>query len=553
MSDRILHDSFSAEYREPFGAVREKTVLRLTVKVPVSCPAKEAFAEIERDDGLVLTVPAKKEEPEAGYVRFSFKFTIYERGIYRYRFRIVKPDGEFRLYREGLHDTNMEAGERWQITCFAEDYAVPRGFCGRMMYQIFPDRFAVGGKVITEGKMKPFRVHRSASEPPDPQPDPDGTWNADFFGGNFRGITEKLDYIAGLGADILYLNPIFKARSNHRYDVADFLECDPMLGTKEDFSALCREAEKRGISVILDGVFSHTGSDSVYFRDAVSDPESPYRKWYEFRRYPDDCVCWWDVKSLPCVNETEPSYLEFITGEGGVIEKWMRLGAAGFRLDVADELPDEFIRAVRRRVKACREDGLLIGEVWEDASNKISYGKRREYFTGGELDGVMNYPFRNAVADFAAGRISAEEFEYAVTAIIENYPRDALFCSTVFLSSHDIPRIRTALGDSLSAFEKAAALQAFLPGIMCVYYGDETGMSGGADPFNRAFFSFPEDGGPFREIYAKYLSLRREEPLLSHGDVSVSADGGILTVSRFDSARRVSLTVDGDRVSIERC
>ena len=187
----------------------------------------------------------------------------------------------------------------------------------------------------------------------------------------------------------LYLNPIFEAHSNHRYNTADYRKIDPLLGTEEDFVELCAKAKAVGISVILDGVFSHTGSDSLYFNrngrygehsGAYRDPDSPYREWYSFRRYPDDYESWWGFRTLPNVRETYPSYLDFICNPNtGVLAKWLSLGASGFRLDVADELPDAFLDRVYQTVKSFGEDKVVIGEVWEDASNKISYGNRRHY------------------------------------------------------------------------------------------------------------------------------------------------------------------------------
>ncbi|MBR5059372.1 MAG: glycoside hydrolase family 13 protein, partial [Clostridia bacterium] len=457
------------------------------------------------------------------------------RGLYFYHFRIDQPGNSFRLFRSGLHGTNMEDGEKWQITCYPHDFRVPEKMRGGIMYQIFPDRFGISGEVITEGKMQPFRVHGSVCEEPDGPPDGGGLWNTDFYGGNFNGITERLDYIAGLGADAIYLNPVFMALSNHRYDTADYMRPDPMLGTEEDFSRLCSEAEKRGISVILDGVFSHTGSESVYFKDALTNPSSPYVSWYRFERFPDLYDCWWDVKTLPCVNENDPSYVDFIIkNENSVVAKWLRLGAAGFRLDVADELPDGFISAMRSRLRQIKSDAFIIGEVWEDASNKISYGRRREYFTGGELDGVMNYPFRGAILELVKGRIPPSGFAETVMKIYENYPLDALLCSTVFLSSHDTARLRTELGGDLRKIEVAIALQTFLPGIMCVYYGDENGMEGGNDPFNRGFFSFPDDGKEINRVYKRYLKTRREKKALRTGRLAVEAEGSRLSVIRYD-------------------
>ena len=429
--------------------------------------------------------------------------------------------------------------ECWlQQTVYDKDYAEAEPFEGGIAYQIFPDRFAISGKV----KHLTDRVyHENLSEMPIWWPDKNGeVRNNDFYGGNLQGIIEKLPYLSDLNVDLIYLNPIFLSASNHRYDTSDYMRIDPQLGTEEDFVRLCDEAASFGMRIILDGVFSHTGSDSVYFNryghfdsvGAYQSKDSPYYSWYRFSEWPNRYGSWWGFHTLPEVEEMDPSYVEFITGKNGVIDYWMSLGASGFRLDVADELPDEFIEKIRIAIRRRNPKGLLIGEVWEDASNKVSYGVRRKYFLGKELDGTMNYPFRTAVLSYIS-QGDAGAFARSVESIVRNYPEEMLATCLNLLTSHDTPRAITVLADSFASSrskEEAArrvlsredylrgvemlklafAVDFFLPGIPMIYYGDEIGMQGYGDPFCRYFFSWDRIDTNLLECVKKLSDLRRK-------------------------------------------
>ena len=398
---RILFNSRNASYKEPFGTVTPEQLCTLRVQIPEHCQTREATCRLLREDGSLHTeVPLQRIAVQSPYETWSCRFTL-EEGLYFYFFRITTAHETFSLLRQG-EDTNMEAGDWWQLSCVPKNAETPEWAQGAIIYQIFPDRFAKSGNCDLTGKLEPYTVHQNWNEEVHWQPTERGeVLNNDFFGGNFRGITEKLPYLASLGVTMLYLNPISKAFSSHRYDTGDYKTPDPMLGTHADFIQLCREARKLNIHVILDGVFSHTGSNSLYFdrygafggHGAYTDPNSPYRSWYQFYHYPDSYNCWWNFDTLPCVNKMDPSYLEYmIDGQDSVVAHWLRLGADGFRLDVVDELPDEFVLRLKKRMREIKPDALLMGEVWEDASNKIAYDTRRRYFVDGELDSVMNYP-----------------------------------------------------------------------------------------------------------------------------------------------------------------
>jgi len=445
----------------------------------------------------------------------------------------------------------MEAGDLWQLSCVPADFETPDWAKGATIYQIFPDRFFSSGKVNTAGKLQPYVMHNYWHEEVFWKPTPEGiVLNNDFYGGNFKGITEKMDYIASLGVTILYLNPISKSFSSHRYDTGDYKTPDPMLGTEADFKTLCDAAHARGIRVILDGVYSHTGSDSLYFnkngtfpgKGAYQSESSPYRSWYQFHQWPDSYNSWWGFDTLPTVNKMDPEFIKYIiTDEDSVIAHWLKLGCDGFRLDVADELPDEFLKLLRTRVKELKPDAYVLGEVWEDASNKEAYGRRRRYFVDAELDSVMNYPFRTAILNFIRGRDSGRGLRDTVMAIAENYPPQVFHCNMNLLGTHDTPRILTALVDDFEGSREAQAgrrlsrnqmdvarerllmasfLQFTLPGSPSIYYGDEALMEGHRDPFNRRPFPWGREDWELQNHFKRLGRLRRDQEAIRLGDVS---------------------------------
>ena len=387
---------------------------------------------------------------------------------------------------------------------------------------------------------------------------------------------------------MIYLNPISMAFSNHRYDTADYKRPDPMLGTEADFRALCAAAHRLGMKVILDGVYNHTGANSVYFdrygyfgAGAISRGEaSPYYGWYTFRHFPDQYDCWWNFATLPNVNELSDSFLDYIIrDEDSVLAHWLRLGADGFRLDVADELPDEFIRRFKTRLRELNPEALLMGEVWEDASNKIAYSLRRRYFTDGELDSVMNYPWRKAILDFLLGRDDGAALGESVMTIAENYPPQVLQALMNALGTHDTPRVLTVLaGDvpedreaqarvrlsgeqrerAFDCLRLAAFLQYTLPGCPCLYYGDEAGMEGCKDPFNRGCFPWGREDGRFTDFFRALGQLKNNTPALQTGTVRVTeAGGGRIVFLRQTETQRVLCCVNRDgaplRVEAGRC
>ena len=571
---RILFDSKKTTFKDPFGtlSVGEKCTMHIHIPSSVAATAVTCLFFADGSDKPDLTVPFTLEKVRGAYDIFCGTFSLPKAALYFYRFQITNSTGSFRLFKYG-DDTNMEAGDMWQLTCTPAGYTVPDWALGATIYQIFPDRFHKSGTCDLTGKLKPYTVHEKWDEEVEWAPTPEGLiLNNDFYGGNFKGITEKMDYIASLGVTVLYLNPISKSFSSHRYDTGDYKTPDPMLGTTEDFQALCDAAHARGIRVILDGVYSHTGSDSLYFdknrtfggNGAYCSKASPYYSWYTFYSHPDTYNCWWNFDTLPTVKKMDPAFVEYIiTGPDSVVAHWLRLGADGIRLDVADELPNEFLDLLHKRVKEIKPDAIVMGEVWEDASNKVAYGIRKRYFVDGTSDSVMNYPFRTAILNFVKNRDDGTALKDAVLTIAENYPPQVLLANMNMLGTHDTPRILTTLVDDfdgsraekakrhLSAEQLSTArqrllmasfLQYMLPGSPSLYYADEAGMEGYKDPFNRRAFPWGREDRILMEHHKLLGHLRKEQAALRTGDIEFFQAG--------DQKLGFSRTLNGTRLRI---
>ena len=549
---RILFDSKLPQYKTPFGCLTPNQNCTLTIHIPTSVQTTAVTCVLNYEHGeTAQLIPLGYQATKGPYEHFQGSFSIPYTGLYFYYFRIETKNGCFKLFKQG-DDTNMEAGDLWQVSCVPGDFKTPDWAKGATIYQVFPDRFHKSGKCDLTGKLEPYTVHRYWYEEVEWKPNAEGVvLNNDFYGGNFKGITEKMDYIAEMGTTILYLNPISKSFSSHRYDTGDYKTPDPMLGTMEDFKDMVKAAHDRGIKVILDGVYSHTGSDSLYFNKVGSFPgadgayqskESPYYNWYTFYNWPDSYHSWWNFDTLPTVNKMHPDFIEYIiTGQDSVVAHWLKAGADGFRLDVADELPDEFLKLLYDRVKEINPDAYVLGEVWEDASNKSAYGQRRKYFTNAELDSVMNYPFRTAIINFIRGWDAGQGLKHTVMSIVENYPQEVVHCNMNLLGTHDTPRILTALVDDFdgSREEKAkrrlsrnqfdvarerilaaSFLQYTLPGSPSLYYGDEACMEGYRDPFNRRPYPWGREDPEFMDHFRRLGQLRKDHPALRMGDIA---------------------------------
>ena len=531
---KVYFNPLDKACKSQIGAIARKSEVTFNIFCDISGEAGDFSADscqfvLCPDGSAPVCYPMHKTK-----FGWSVNLKFNQIGLYFYHFRFDQIAlGRGRL-REGVLTNSPE---NFQITVFDERFTTPQWMKGGVMYQIFPDRFNKSGDYpIADGKV--FRQDWGGI--PRYQPNEYGkVLNNDFFGGNLNGIREKLDYLKSLNVTVIYLNPIFEAYSNHRYDTGDYMKIDSLLGTKEDFDRLVQDAAERGIRIILDGVFNHTGDNSRYFNKygtykdvlgAHQSQESPYYDWYHFYNFPDSYESWWGIDTLPSVNEASPSYQEFIFGENGVLKHWLRHGIGGYRLDVADELPDFFLQKLRTAVKEENPDALIIGEVWEDASNKIAYSQRRKYLQGYELDSVMNYPLKDAIISYVTSA-NTTQLRETIFALIDHYPKQVLDSLMNILGTHDTPRILTVMGRKIcsnkdemavtrlsteekrAALEKvkmAALLQFTLPGVPCIYYGDETGMEGYIDPFCRRCFDWKNVDENLGTHYRKLGEIREK-------------------------------------------
>ncbi|MGL4548636.1 glycoside hydrolase family 13 protein [Eubacterium aggregans] len=535
------HNSWDLAFREPFGALPTGSLVTIKVYAENAANIKlrTYYQNTEHSFDMQPTDPESDiyicklplpEQPDLLWYNFQFDSGGQ---TYNYGTQGDYLGGEGQIYES--------CPPSFQITLYEQSHEIPRWYTDGIMYQIFPDRFA-RGSTYKPTYFPHTMVHGCWSDSPHYVRDKYGSidyW--DFFGGNLEGITEKLDYLSSLHISILYLNPIFEGRSNHKYDTADYTRISPEFGDEALFKTLCAEAEKRGIRIILDGVFSHTGDDSIYFNryghypavGAYESLDSPYHSWYRFSEFPDAYESWWGINCMPNVEELDTSYQDFIfEGPDSVIRHWVRAGASGWRLDVADELPDDFIVGLKRVLVEEKPDAVLIGEVWEDASRKMAYNQHRRYFMGQELDAVMNYPFRNTFIEFFTGQIDAGAVCRQMMALYEHYPRRQFMGNMNLIGSHDRTRILTLLGNpptlsteeekeafSLSAaqYELAvkrlkalALLQMTFPGVPCIYYGDEAGCQGFEDPFNRGTYPWGQEDEELLTWYQSITTIRTE-------------------------------------------
>ena len=575
MNTPAVFDSRDPQCKQPYGALPCGTEWSLTCR-PLSCEGFTHCSVILRREFAGHQMEA--EMPFSGFwedrALFSISLLPFQRPeLVWYWFRLWRDDGTGCLLDKTGYRSEGDPVP-WQLTVYQESHT-PAWFGEGVTYQIFPDRYCRLSPPNPAGMIGDRWVHEDWYEAPAWMPEDGEIKNRDFFGGSLAGVTAHLDDLEALGVTSIYFCPIFESASNHRYNTADYTKIDPMLGSKRDFKTLCTEAKKRGIRVILDGVFNHTGSQSIYFNadgfyptlGAAQSQESPYYDWFQFREWPGSYDAWWGISTLPNVREDCPDYVDYIIeGENSVVKRWLRAGASGWRLDVADELPDEFIEKLRAAVEATDPDAMLLGEVWEDASNKISYSRRRKYLLGKELHGVMNYPFRAALLNFLLGG-PAENFREAMETLRENYPPAAFYSAMNFLGTHDTPRILTLLGgcplpesrEAQSAFlltpeqrraalerlHVAAAILFTFPGSPMIYYGDETGLEGAADPFNRRTYPWGREDQALLDWFRRLGQLRKGRASLRRGSLSwLEAAGPLLAYLREDGGEATATLVN---------
>lgn len=575
MENQICSRFTEGNFRSPSHAVPTYSSIMFEIEVPRTFGLREvSLVRIYDENNEYEYIKMKWQGIQSGRDIFEVEIEVNQKGLNWYYFQLKTMNDVFYLGKSKgkyvLQDTEPPS---WLLTVYDNSFKTPEWIKGGLFYHIFVDRFSKKGMTILKDDVI---LRKDWGGLPKFKPDKNGeVLNNDFFGGNLQGIISKLDYLQSLGVTCIYLSPIFEAYSNHKYDTGDYTKIDPMFGTSEDFRELCEEGKKRGIRILLDGVFNHTGSDSHYFNKkgkyknvgAYQSKKSKYYRWFTFNDYPEEYNCWWGIDTLPTVNKEDSTYIEFITGSNGVVKNWLEAGAAGWRLDVADELPDHFIEKLRTAVKSHNEEALIVGEVWEDASYKISYEKRKHYLLGDQLDSVMNYPFMNAIVQFVRHG-DANYLHDVINEVLQNYPPPVVHCLMNILGTHDTIRILTALGGKelidaakeekssitmtkeerekgITLLHMASLIQMTLPGVPCIYYGDEAGIEGYEDPFNRRCYPWGSEEVSLINWYKKMGEIRKKWTVFKEGNYkTIYANHHVFIFQRTNEKEKVVVGVN---------
>lgn len=553
MTETIYYNSWLTEHKKPFGAVRvnEKVTFTITCEWPV---VESVYLIVQKDFGDTFEI----EMHSKGDSHYQETISLTEgQGLYYYFFKLTlhKEKQTKTLYYGNNQQSKGGAGhiyeaenqvKPYQLTSYLYDDASPNWYREGVAYHIFVDRFYNGnedGKVMNP-KKNSFLYANQDDLPMYIKNEKGEVVRWEFYGGNLKGIIQKLPYLKTLGITILYLSPIFEARSNHKYDTGDFMKIDPMFGDEKIMKELIKEARQAGMHIVLDGVFNHSGADSRYFNlfgtyndiGAYQSKKSVYSDWYTFKNFPEDYESWWGVKDLPKLNTENPEVQSFIyKDKNSVIRKWSKLGLGGWRLDVADELSDEVLKGIRSALQETIQDTVLIGEVWEDASNKIAYEKRRHYIEGGMLHGAMNYPFREIILGLLKKSIKPQEAAENWMNLKENYPPEAFKSNFNNIGTHDTERILTALNQDVAKLKQALILLFVLPGVPSLYYGDEVGLEGKADPDNRRMYPWGKENKEIQVVVKKMIALRRNGNSLKDGDFYVFSQDELVGIIRWIS------------------
>ena len=538
MSKIISFNSWNEYFKAPFGAL--KVNQGADIRININKEVHSVYLVITKEDENlkseeVRRIPLIKKEDKVYGCKIEPLLTL---AIYYYHFEVeVIEDGCNKKLFYGKVKQNGEVCEynfdnlnKYQLTVYEESEA-PTWFKEGVLYHIFVDRFNNGNRngKPSNPKKNSFVYGNWDDDPMYIKDEKGDILRWDFYGGNLKGIINKLGYLKKLGVSIIYLSPIFEASSNHKYNTGDYKKIDPMFGDEEIFEELIEKANAKGISIILDGVFSHTGADSIYFnkfnnydsKGAYENEDSPYRSWYNFDESNIGYKSWWGIKDLPNVNELDTTYMNYIIkDEDSVLNKWTKKGVKGWRLDVVDELPDEFVTEFKRELRNSENDSVLIGEVWEDASNKISYGQRRNYLLGKQLDSAMGYPFRKGILSFLKGEVASYELNDMYMEIKENYPPDAFKSNLNLIGTHDVKRIKTELENDKDMVKLAVLAQMTFEGVPYVYYGDEAGLEGEKDPDNRRTYPWKNEDNEMIDFYRNSIQTRYRIKSLLKGETN---------------------------------
>lgn len=563
--------------KEPKGAIASGEYVKYTLKVWKFASSSDVKMVIHRDGEREYSVNMEKAFTDEKYDYYQIDLNFTEVGLYWYHFELKIDGEEKRLVRsENLDIIDSHIDSDYLQLVYAKDSEADKSFGRGIIYHIFVDRFRKSGTVKPREGLNLLKDWNTPVE----KEYLDGKQvNINCYGGNLAGVIEKLPYLKSLNVSTIYLSPIFEANSSHKYDTADYSKIDSMFGTMDKFQQLIDKAKDMDINIILDGVFNHTGSDSIYFNrngryntlGAFQSSESPYFSWYEFNNYPYDYNCWWGIQTLPQTRENS-GFFDYIAGEKGIINKYMSMGLGGFRLDVVDELGSNFLSAICNATRKIKPDAMVIGEVWEDASCKIAYGERKPYFLGGYLDSVTNYPMKNSILEYIKTG-NEQVMVNTINMIKDQYPRNIQNNLMNFLDTHDTKRAITYLGADMTSPEYseysnyilseeerekatkllklATILQYTVMGIPCVFYGDEAGMEGMADPYCRGAYPWGNEDKDLIEWYQKLGNLRNND-VFDNGDLNIKfAEDGVFIYERVKNNKKVIIAINRNEESAE--
>ncbi len=537
-AEKLFHDSRDAAYRSPGGAVPGGTsvVLRLrTQSGDLTSAVVRMWNSTTETETLVPMSPTGQDMWEATI------HTPPDGAPLWYRF--VAHDGDATAYY--TDDRNRDGGigaghaydsdDDYALTAYNPNFKTPDWVKDAVFYQIFPDRFNNGDP----GNDKPADSFVYGGKSIQRQWGDTPSGGNDFFGGDLRGVTDKLDYLQSLGVTAIYFNPIFMSPSNHRYDTSDYTKIDPALGDLAAFEELVAKAKAHGIRLVLDGVLNHSSSDSLYFdkfsrystEGAYESQQSPYFSWYSFREWPKKYKSWSNVDSLPTFTESDPVKDFLFRTPDSVLRRWLGEGIGGWRLDAAEQKSHEFWREARTAVKAQDPNAVIIGEFWHNSA---------PWLAGDQWDGTMNYRFRDAVLGWLANPArTVEMMVNQLDSIREDYPSQALAASMNLIDSHDTARALTDAGGDKNMLRLMALMQFTWPGMPTIYYGDEAGMEGASDPDDRRTYPWGNEDKSLVEYYKMLASTRHATSALRTGDyINLAFDNklDIYAYARKDTA-----------------
>lgn len=535
-------------FKFPKGTISKGKEVLFKLEVSESAGENEVYLMIKEDADQDYTY--EKMQKNQNYYELTKKFD--KSGHFWFSFKINFDNHS--LFVCKTYDTysyvSYDKGEDFLQLVTEEEYKCTDSMQGGIIYQIFVDRFCKVGEVKPR---KPLVLRKDWGGAIKKNTTDPIKINEEVFGGNFKGITSKLDYLKDLGVTVIYMCPISEAYSNHKYDTSDYMKVDDMFGSEADFKELIDKAKEKGIKIVIDGVYNHTGSDSIYFNKkgrykglgAYQSKDSKYYNWFDFINYPDVYEAWWGIDTLPRVKGDCKEFHDYIAGNGGVIEKFMKLGVSGVRLDVVDELSEEFATKISDKVKEFGKDKIIMGEVWEDAATKIAYSHRRHYFANNQLNSVMNYPTKESLLTYIK---TGETYDLVATLrmLQNNYPKVVQDNLMNFLTTHDTVRFKSEI-DSISGGDKdfanklmklASAISFTVMGVPSIFYGDEYGMENN-DGSSRGCFDW---NNYQNEIYGWYKKLAeiRKLSVMKDGDLNILyAKHGKFIFDRINENERV--------------